>query len=203
MPTIDYLSAARDLRRGGAAPVIATNRINHPQVAKQLVQSGCANTVSLARRFLADAAFVSKSAQSAAESINTCIACNQACLDQIFIGKVTSCLVNLRACYETLMPVTPCAAPKQIAVVGAGLAGMAFALQAAQRDHRVRLYEAGDAIGGHFNIARQIPSKSEFSETLRYFSHQLDADAVEARTRCRVTSEMPDDVDEVILATGI
>lgn len=203
VPRAAFAAAARRLRQHVTVPVIATNRINHPQVAEQLLQSGCADMVSLARPFLADAAFVSKAARGAAQSINTCIACNQACLDQIFVGKVTSCLVNPRACHETLMPVTPCAAPKRIAVVGAGPAGMAFALQAAQRGHRVRLYEAGETIGGQFNIARQIPGKSEFSETLRYFSHQLAAAGVEVRTGCRATAEMLDDADEVVLASGI
>lgn len=203
VPRAAFAAAARRLRQHVSTPVIATNRINHPQVAEQLLQSGCADMVSLARPFLADAAFVSKAARGAAESINTCIACNQACLDQIFVGKITSCLVNPRACHETLMPVTPCAAPKAIAVVGAGPAGMAFALQAAQRGHRVTLYEATDAIGGQFNIARQIPGKAEFSETLRYFAHQLAAAGVEVQTGRRVTAADLAEADEVVLATGI
>ena len=203
VPRAAFATAAQRLRQHVSVPVIATNRINHPQVAEQLLQSGCADMVSLARPFLADAAFVSKSARGAAQSINTCIACNQACLDQIFVGKVTSCLVNPRACHETLMPVTPCAAPKFIAVVGAGPAGMAFALQAAQRGHRVQLYEADDAIGGQFNIARQIPGKAEFSETLRYFAHQLAAAGVRISTGRRVTAADLDEADEVVLATGI
>lgn len=203
VPRAAFATAAQRLRQHVSVPVIATNRINHPQVAEQLLQSGCADMVSLARPFLADAAFVSKSARGAAQSINTCIACNQACLDQIFAGKVTSCLVNPRACHETLMPVTPCAAPKFIAVVGAGPAGMAFALQAAQRGHRVHLYEADDAIGGQFNIARQIPGKAEFSETLRYFAHQLAAAGVRISTGRRVTAADLDEADEVVLATGI
>lgn len=203
VPRAAFATAAQRLRQHVSVPVIATNRINHPQVAEQLLQSGCADMVSLARPFLADAAFVSKSARGAAQSINTCIACNQACLDQIFAGKVTSCLVNPRACHETLMPVTPCAAPKFIAVVGAGPAGMAFALQAAQRGHRVQLYEADDAIGGQFNIARQIPGKAEFSETLRYFAHQLAAAGVRISPGRRVTAADLDEADEVVLATGI
>lgn len=203
VPRAAFGWAAQRLRQHVTVPVIATNRINHPQVAEQLLQSGCADMVSLARPFLADAAFVTKAQRGAPESINTCIACNQACLDQIFVGKVTSCLVNPRACHETLMPIVPCIASKQIAVVGAGPAGMAFALQAAQRGHRVRLYDAADTIGGQFNIARQIPGKAEFSETLRYFSHQLAAAGVEVRTGCRVTAQMLDEADEVVLATGI
>ncbi|WP_371245407.1 FAD-dependent oxidoreductase [Pantoea sp. KPR_PJ] len=203
VPRAAFGWAAQRLRQHVTVPVIATNRINHPAVAEQLLQNGCADMVSLARPFLADAAFVSKSQRGAAESINTCIACNQACLDQIFAGKVTSCLVNPRACHETLMPVAPCSLPKQIAVVGAGPAGMAFALQAAQRGHRIRLYDAADAIGGQFNIASQIPGKAEFSETLRYFTHQLAAAGVEVHTGCRVTPAMLETADEVVLATGI
>ena len=203
VPRAAFAWATQRLRQHVSAPVIATNRINHPQVAEQLLQSGCADMVSLARPFLADPAFVSKAARGAPESINTCIACNQACLDQIFAGKVTSCLVNPRACHETLMPVTPCAVAKRMAVVGAGPAGMAFALQAAQRGHRVTLYDAADDIGGQFEIARQIPGKAEFSETLRYFRHQLAAAGVEVRTRCRVSAQMLDEAEEIVLATGI
>ncbi len=203
VPRAAFGWAAQRLRQHVTVPVIATNRINHPQVAEQLLQSGCAETVSLARPFLADAAFVSKTRHGAPESLNTCIACNQACLDQIFVGKVTSCLVNPRACHETPMPIVPCTASKQIAVVGAGPAGMAFALQAAQRSHRVTLCDDADAIGGQFNIARQIPGKAEFSETLRDFSHQLATAGVEVRTGCRVTPQMLDEADDVVLATGI
>lgn len=191
------------LRQHVSVPVIATNRINHPQVAEQLLQDGYADMVSLARPFLADAAFVSKSRRGEPETINTCIACNQACLDRIFVGKITSCLVNPRACHETLMPVIASEAPARIAVVGAGPAGMAFALQAAQRGHQVTLYDAAEEIGGQFNIALQIPGKDEFNETLRYFRHQLATLQVDIRTGCRVSAEMLDEAEEVILATGI
>lgn len=203
VPRAAFTFATGRLRQHVAVPVIASNRINQPQIAEQLLQDGCADMVSLARPLLADAAFVSKAARGAADSINTCIACNQACLDQIFAGHVTSCLVNPRACHETLLPVIPARIPRQIAVVGAGPAGMACALQAAQRGHRVRLYEADAEIGGQFRLACRIPGKSEFRETLRYFRHQLAAAGVEIVTRCRVNATMLDDADEIVLATGI
>ncbi len=167
------------------------------------MRDGIADMVSMARPFLADAAFVSKAQAGQPDEINTCIACNQACLDQIFAGKVTSCLVNPRACHETLMPVIAAAQPKRLAVVGAGPAGMAFALQAAQRGHHVTLYEADAQIGGQFNIARQIPGKAEFSETLRYFRHQLVAAGVELCLNHRVSADELEQADEVIIATGI
>ncbi|WP_416411551.1 FAD-dependent oxidoreductase [Pantoea sp. App145] len=203
VPRAGFAWVTKHLRDHVSVPVIATNRINHPAVADEIVRDGIADMVSMARPFLADAAFVSKAQAGNADAINTCIACNQACLDQIFVGKVTSCLVNPRACHETLMPVTAAATPKRLSVVGAGPAGMAFALQAAQRGHQVTLYEAGAQIGGQFNIARQIPGKEEFSETLRYFRHQLEAAGVALHTQCRVTAEQLDDADEVIVATGI
>lgn len=203
VPRAGFAWVTKHLRDHVTVPVIATNRINHPAVAEDIVRDGIADMVSMARPFLADAAFVSKAEAGNADAINTCIACNQACLDQIFVGKVTSCLVNPRACHETLMPVTPASPAKRLAVVGAGPAGMAFALQAAQRGHRVTLYEAGAQIGGQFNIARQIPGKEEFSETLRYFRHQLAAAGVTVHTQCRVTADQLDGVDEVIVATGI
>ncbi|WP_205957022.1 NADPH-dependent 2,4-dienoyl-CoA reductase [Pantoea stewartii] len=203
VPRAAFAWVTRRLRQHVAVPVVATNRINHPQVAEQLLQDGCADMVSMARPFLADAAFVSKAQRGDDDSINTCIACNQACLDQIFAGHVTACLVNPRACHESLMPVTPAHMPKRLAVVGAGPAGMAFALQAAERGHQVTLYEAADEIGGQFNIARQIPGKEEFRETLRYFRHRLPAAGVVIKTGCRVTAPLLADADEVILATGI
>lgn len=203
VPRAGFAWVNRHLRERVSVPVIATNRINHPDVAEALLRDGTADMVSMARPFLADAAFVSKTAQGQPEAINTCIACNQACLDQIFAGNVTSCLVNPRACHETLMPVVPATQPKQLAVVGAGPAGMAFALQAAQRGHQVTLYEAEAEIGGQFGIARQIPGKEEFSETLRYFRHQLAAAKVTLRLNHRVCAEELTDADEIIIATGV
>ncbi|MBK4783595.1 MAG: NADPH-dependent 2,4-dienoyl-CoA reductase [Pantoea sp. Pent] len=203
VPRAGFAWVTQHLRQHVSVPVIATNRINHPQVTEEIVRDGIADMVSMARPFLADAAFVSKAQAGQPDAINTCIACNQACLDQIFAGKVTSCLVNPRACHETLMPVIAAAQPKRLAVVGAGPAGMAFALQAAQRGHHVTLYEADAQIGGQFNIARQIPGKAEFSETLRYFRHQLAAAGVELSLNHRVSADELEQADEVIIATGI
>ncbi|MCE0490030.1 NADPH-dependent 2,4-dienoyl-CoA reductase [Pantoea sp. Mb-10] len=203
VPRAGFAWVTQHLRDSVSVPVIATNRINHPQVAEDLLRDGVADMVSMARPFLADAAFVRKAQTGEPDAINTCIACNQACLDQIFVGNVTSCLVNPRACHETLMPVIATDQPKQIAVVGAGPAGMAFALQAAQRGHHVTLYDAEAEIGGQFNIARQIPGKEEFSETLRYFRHQLNAAGVRICTRQRVTADQLESVEEVVIATGI
>ena len=203
VPRAAFAWVTQRLREQVKVPVIATNRINHPAVAEQLLQSGCADMVSMARPFLADPAFVTKAQRGEPDSINTCIACNQACLDQVFAGKITSCLVNPRACHESLMPVIASTAPRRLAVVGAGPAGMAFALQAAQRGHQVTLYEAAPEIGGQFNIARLIPGKSEFSETLRYFRHELAAAGVTVQTGSRVTADQLSDADEVVLATGI
>ncbi|MCH9407298.1 NADPH-dependent 2,4-dienoyl-CoA reductase [Pantoea agglomerans] len=203
VPRAAFAWVTQRLREQVKVPVIATNRINHPAVAEQLLQSGCADMVSMARPFLADPAFVTKAQRGEPDSINTCIACNQACLDQVFAGKITSCLVNPRACHESLMPVIASTAPRRLAVVGAGPAGMAFALQAAQRGHQVTLYEAAPEIGGQFNLARLIPGKSEFSETLRYFRHELAAAGVMVQTGSRVTADQLSDADEVVLATGI
>lgn len=203
VPRAAFAWVTKRLRAHVSIPVITTNRINHPDVAEQLLQDGCADMISMARPFLADAAFVSKAQRGEPDSINSCIACNQACLDQIFVGKVTSCLVNPRACHETLMPVLASEAPKNLAVVGAGPAGMAFALQAALRGHQITLYEATSEIGGQFNIARQIPGKEEFNETLRYFRHQLVAAGVTIKTACRADIALLKDADEVILASGI
>ncbi|NWA60040.1 NADPH-dependent 2,4-dienoyl-CoA reductase [Pantoea sp. B9002] len=203
VPRAGFAWVTQHLRDRVSVPVIATNRINHPDVAEQLLRDGIADMVSMARPFLADAAFVRKAETGQPDAINTCIACNQACLDQIFVGKVTSCLVNPRACHETLMPVIATEQPKQLVVIGAGPAGMAFALQAAQRGHQVTLYEADAQIGGQFNIARQIPGKAEFSETLRYFRHQLSAAGVTIKTEHRVSADELEAADEVIIATGI
>ncbi|MDR3434688.1 MAG: NADPH-dependent 2,4-dienoyl-CoA reductase [Rouxiella aceris] len=184
-------------------PLIATNRINDPQVAEDLLAKGCADMVSMARPFLADAALVQKSAEGRADEINTCIGCNQACLDQIFVGELTSCLVNPRACRETEMPILAATQRKRLAVVGAGPAGMAFATTAASRGHQVTLFDAQREIGGQFNLAKQIPGKEEFYQTLRYFSHQLARLNVELRLGEKVEAAALEDFDEVILACGI
>lgn len=184
-------------------PIIATNRINDPAVAEQILASGFSDMVSMARPFLADAEFVQKAAEGRADEINTCIGCNQSCLDQIFAGKLASCLVNPHACRETEMSLVRVDKPKRLAVVGAGPAGLAFAITAASRGHLVTLFEANDHIGGQLNVAKQIPGKEEFYETLRYFSRQLALRDVTVKLGTRVQAEDLAEFDEVILASGI
>jgi len=186
-------------------PLITTNRINTPEVAEGILASGCADMVSMARPFLADADFVNKAATNRADEINTCIACNQACLDNVFAGKLTSCLVNPRACHETELLIEPTAAPIRIAVVGAGPAGMACAATAAERGHEVTLFDAAAVIGGQFNLARRIPGKEEFNETLRYFGHRLKNAGVTLRLGQRVEAgELAQaGFEHIVLATGI
>ena len=193
----------RKLKGKVSVPLITTNRINDPQVAEEVIARGDADMVSMARPFLADAAILSKAQSGRADEINTCIGCNQACLDQIFAGKVTSCLVNPRACHETKMPVTPAVTPKRLAVVGAGPAGLAFAVNAAARGHSVTLFDALAEIGGQFNIAKQIPGKEEFYETLRYYRRMIDLTGVELRLNHFVNASDLVAYDEVILASGI
>lgn len=184
-------------------PLITTNRINTPEVAETLLASGCADMVSMARPFLADPEFVNKAAADCAEAINTCIGCNQACLDHIFQGRLTSCLVNPRACRETEIHSLPATVVKKLAVVGAGPAGLAFACEAAERGHQVTLFDAGSEIGGQFNVAKKIPGKEEFYETLRYFRHRLLASGVHLELNRQVEASDLSGFDEVILATGI
>ncbi|CRX45784.1 2%2C4-dienoyl-CoA reductase [Yersinia enterocolitica] len=203
VPRAGFSWVTRKLMGKVNIPLITTNRINDPSVAEQVLTDGCADMVSMARPFLADAAFVQKAAQDRADEINTCIGCNQACLDQIFDGKLTSCLVNPRACRETEMPVLPTEAPKRLAVVGSGPPGLAFAVTAASRGHQVTLFDAATDIGGQFNIAKQIPGKEEFYETLRYFRRQLVLHGVIQQLNTPVQPEQLADFDEVILACGI
>ncbi|KMQ75462.1 NADPH-dependent 2,4-dienoyl-CoA reductase [Marinobacter subterrani] len=186
-------------------PLVTTNRINMPEVAEKILAEGDADMVSMARPFLADADLVLKAAEDRADEINTCIGCNQACLDHTFSGKLTSCLVNPRACHETELTYVKAAAPKSIAVVGAGPAGMTFASVAAERGHKVTLFDAGSEIGGQFNVAKLIPGKEEFYETLRYFRVMLEKHQVDVRLNTRVTAEelKAGGFDEVILATGV
>jgi len=186
-------------------PLITTNRINTPELAEEILARGDADMISMARPFLADPDFVKKARLGQSHHINTCIGCNQACLDHVFARKTSSCLVNPRACHETEMEVEPAPIRKRIAVVGAGPAGMAAASTAAQRGHQVILYEARDRIGGQFLMAREIPGKEEFNETLRYFAQELDRLGVEVRLNHRVrVSELADqEYDEILLATGV
>jgi len=187
-------------------PLCTTNRINTPEVAEQILSDGCADMVSMARPFLADAEFVHKAASGRGDEINTCIACNQACLDHTFKLKIASCLVNPRACHETELNYTPVLArKKRIAVVGAGPAGLACATVLAERGHQVDLYDAADQIGGQFNMAKQIPGKEEFHETLRYFNRRIALTGVKLRLNTRVTQAIlsAGAYEEVVLATGV
>jgi len=184
-------------------PLVTSNRINTPDKAEELLAEGCADMVSMARPFLADAAIVNKAAAGTPEAINTCIGCNQACLDHVFSLQITSCLVNPRACHETELVIGPTRLTKRVAVVGSGPAGLAFAVTAAERGHEVTLFDAASEIGGQLNVARQVPGKQEFDETLRYFRHQLDSTGVMVRLNETMTAEGLLDYDEVVIATGV
>ncbi|SNY65887.1 NADPH-dependent 2,4-dienoyl-CoA reductase [Enterobacter sp. CC120223-11] len=203
VPRGAFTWVTRKLKGKITIPLITTNRINDPQVADEILARGDADMVSMARPFLADSELLSKAQSGRADEINTCIGCNQACLDQIFVGKVTSCLVNPRACHETRMPVVPVQQKKNLAVVGAGPAGLAFAVNAAARGHQVTLFDAAGEIGGQFNIAKQIPGKEEFYETLRYYRRMIDLHGVKLALNRFVNAEDLAEFDEAILATGI
>ena len=188
-----------------SVPVITSNRINTPEVAEQVLARGDADMISMARPFLADPDFVIKSEQNRADEINTCIGCNQACLDHVFSGVMTSCLVNPRACHETELHIVATTDSKKIAVVGAGPAGLSAATTAASRGHQVTLFDAASEIGGQFNIAKQIPGKEEFYETLRYYGKQIEITGVNLKLNTKVTAQDLNrgGFDEVIIATGI
>jgi 2,4-dienoyl-CoA reductase (NADPH2) len=205
VPRAAFTWVTRRLRGAVSIPLVTTNRINAPEVAEEVLARGDADVVSMARPFLADPELVRKAAAGRAEEINTCIACNQACLDQIFEGKACSCLVNPRACREAELTSSPAAAPRRIAVVGGGPAGLAFACTAAERGHRVTLLEAAAELGGQFNLARRIPGKEDYAETIRYFRARLAALGVEVRLGHRATAEelAAGGYDRVILATGV
>ncbi|MFM5146438.1 oxidoreductase [Aeromonas rivipollensis] len=194
-----------ELKKHLTVPLITTNRINTPEVAERILAQGEADMVSMARPFLADPEFVIKAAENRADEINTCIACNQACLDHVFKQKRASCLVNPRACFETELTFGRVPQPKRLAVVGAGPAGLAFACYAAERGHQVSLFDQAPTIGGQFNFAKQIPGKEEFHETLRYFARRLEKCGVELYLGQRQSAEslLGGGFDEVILATGI
>ena len=205
VPRAAFAWVTQRLKGHVGIPLVATNRINTPEVAEQLLADGFCDMVSMARPFLADPNFVRKAAEGRADEINTCIGCNQACLDHTFGGKITSCLVNPRACHETELVIAPTAKPKRIAVVGAGPAGLSFAVTAAERGHTVELFDSASEIGGQFNIAKKVPGKEEFYETLRYFDRQLALRGVKVSLNTRVTADAlkVEGFDEVVLATGV
>ncbi|KFK88045.1 2,4-dienoyl-CoA reductase [Streptomyces sp. JS01] len=191
------------VRGAVSVPLVTSNRINTPEVAEDILASGRADMVSMARPFLADPEFVAKAAAGRADAINTCIGCNQACLDHIFSLKITSCLVNPRACHETELVLSPTRTRKRVAVVGAGPAGLACSVTAAERGHAVTLFDTADEIGGQLNVARRVPGKEEFDETLRYFRTRLAELDVDVRLSTRAGTGTLDGFDEIVLATGV
>ncbi|AGM36622.1 UNVERIFIED_ORG: 2,4-dienoyl-CoA reductase [Idiomarina abyssalis] len=193
------------VRRELSVPVVAVNRINTPEIAEHILESNQADMVSMARPLLADPEFVKKAEQGQSERINTCIACNQACLDHVFENKRASCLVNPRACFEQELVMKPAEQKKRIAVIGSGPAGLAFACNAAERGHQVDLYDKSEEIGGQFNYAKQIPGKEEFYETLRYFKYRIEDTGVNLKLGKEQTCEglLAEKYDDVVLATGV
>lgn len=205
VPRAAFTSVTGRLRKEVNVPVITSNRINMPDVAEEVLARGDADLVSMARPLLADSAFMRKAVEGREDEINTCIACNQACLDHTFSGKLTTCLVNPRACHETILNYEPATEEKRIAVVGAGPAGLAYATVAAERGHKVSLFEASSEIGGQFNLAKTIPGKEEFYETLRYYNRMIEVHGIDLRLNTRADAEMlkADGFDQVIVSTGI
>jgi len=205
VPRAGFAWVTKNLMGKVGIPLVATNRINTPEVAEGILADGAANMVSMARPFLADAFFMQKAREDRGDEINTCIGCNQACLDHTFSGKITSCLVNPRACHETELVIAPAQQVRRIAVVGAGPAGLSFATTAASRGHDVTLFDAGSEIGGQFNVAKKVPGKEEFNETLRYFGRQIELTGVKLHLNTRVDAAglAAGGFDDVVLATGV
>ena len=205
VPRRAFTGVTRRVRNEVSVPVITSNRINMPDVAEAVLADGDADLVSMARPMLADAELMKKSAEGREHEINTCIACNQACLDHTFAMKTTSCLVNPRACHETVLNWAPAAVAKHIAVIGAGPAGLAYATVAAERGHHVTLFDGADEIGGQFNLAKQVPGKEEFHETIRYYRAMLEKYKVTVKLGARIGAEELSEsgFDHIVVATGI
>ncbi|MFF7016565.1 NADPH-dependent 2,4-dienoyl-CoA reductase [Streptomyces sp. CS065A] len=203
VPRAAFTWVTEKVRGAVSVPLVTSNRINTPEVAEEVLASGRADMVSMARPFLADPEFVAKAAAGRADAINTCIGCNQACLDHIFSLQITSCLVNPRACHETELVLSPTRTRKRVAVVGAGPAGLACSVTAAERGHAVTLFDSADEIGGQLNVARRVPGKEEFNETLRYFRTRLAELDVEVRLSTWADAGTLDGFDEIVLATGV
>jgi len=205
VPRAAFTWITERMKKEVSIPLVTTNRINTPDVAEEVLSSGHADMVSMARPFLADADFVNKAAENKADEINTCIGCNQACLDHVFMQKRASCLVNPMACYETELVLKETKQSKRLAVIGAGPAGLAFSVYATERGHKVELFDKQSEIGGQFNVAKQIPGKEEFYETLRYFNKKLALHDIPIHLNSEQSAEqlIAAGFDEVILATGI
>ncbi len=205
VPRAAFTWVTAKVRESLSIPVVTSNRINTPEVAENVLARGDADMVSMARPFLADPDFIVKASEGRSDEINTCIACNQACLDHIFDGKISSCLVNPYACHETELVLKITDKAKRIAVIGAGPAGLAFSTTAAKRGHKVSLFDSAKEIGGQFNIAKRVPGKEEFYETLRYFSRQIEISGVDLQLNTLVDAELlqNEGFDEVVVAAGI
>ncbi|MDP5092326.1 MAG: NADPH-dependent 2,4-dienoyl-CoA reductase [Polaribacter sp.] len=205
VPRAAFTWVTKKMKAELSIPLITSNRINMPSTAEKILAEGDADMISMARPFLADPEWVNKAKAEKEDEINTCIGCNQACLDHVFQQKVASCLVNPRACHETELNYNPTENKKKIAVIGAGPAGLATATIAAQRGHDVTLFDADSAIGGQFNMAKQIPGKEEFYETIRYFKKQIELHKVTLKLNTKVSVDdlQKSDFDEIIIATGI
>ncbi|HYG95195.1 MAG TPA: NADPH-dependent 2,4-dienoyl-CoA reductase [Nocardioides sp.] len=202
VPRAAWVDSTLRLKDVVGIPVCASNRINTPEVAEAILEQGV-DLVSMARPLLADPELVAKARQGRADEINTCIACNQACLDHTFRAQRASCLVNPRACHETTLVLSPTRRARRVAVVGGGPAGLATAVSAAERGHEVTLVEASPQIGGQFRLAMQIPGKEEFAETLRYYSRRLEVLGVNVKLSTRATPDLLTGYDEVVVATGV